>query len=246
MAPEIAKSLLDAAADLRDAVDGMQFQTAAYTYNPLRYAWEPYASYITKYGPGRAGRTLLVGMNPGPWGMAQTGVPFGDPVMVRDWLGIKGSVEPFDGAYKRVPVMGFSSHRRERSGTRLYSWAKHRFGSADRFFEDFFVLNYFPLLLLTKDGKNLTPARLPRRERAIVATTCDSHLRFYMQAIKPRCVAGFGHYAAEQARRVVEQLGLAIPVPYLLHPSPASPRANQNWEELAEAELSAAGVALPS
>ena len=98
MASEIAKSLLDAAGDLRDALDGMQFQPAAYRYNPLRYAWEPYASYITKYGPGRAGRTLLVGMNPGPWGMAQTGVPFGDPVMVRDWLGIKGSVEPFDGA----------------------------------------------------------------------------------------------------------------------------------------------------
>jgi len=82
----------------------------------------PYAAYVTKYGGGPSGRTLLVGMNPGPWGMAQTGIPFGDPVKVREWMEIVELVQPFAGANKRVPVMGFSSHRREVSGARLFSW----------------------------------------------------------------------------------------------------------------------------
>jgi len=32
-------------------------------------------------------------MNPGPWGMAQTGVPFGEINAVKDWLGINAEVD---------------------------------------------------------------------------------------------------------------------------------------------------------
>lgn len=240
------RRLLEAAAVLREAAEKLRFEHAAYTYNPLSYALEPYTAYITRYGRGPVGRNLLVGMNPGPWGMAQIGAPFGDPVTVREWMGITGQVQPFADAHRRCPVRGFSSHRREGSGKRLYGWAGRQYGSAERFFEHFFVLNYFPLMLLDKDGKNLTPERLPATERAMAAAVCDPHLRACLRAIEPRCVAGVGHYAAEQARRVVNQLSLAIPVPSLVHPSPANPRANRGWEVLAEAELSAAGVEFPS
>ena len=56
-------------------------------YNPLDYARRPHAAYLRRYA--RAGvRVLYLGMNPGPFGMAQTGVPFGEVAKVRDWLGI--------------------------------------------------------------------------------------------------------------------------------------------------------------
>ena len=42
----------------------------ACSYGVLEYAWDPYEAYTRQYGGGRAlGRALVVGMNPGPWGM---------------------------------------------------------------------------------------------------------------------------------------------------------------------------------
>ena len=35
-----------------------------------------------------AKRVVFLGMNPGPFGMAQVGVPFGEVAAVRDWLRI--------------------------------------------------------------------------------------------------------------------------------------------------------------
>jgi single-strand selective monofunctional uracil DNA glycosylase len=237
--------LVAAARRLRRDVEAINFARASYRYNPLLYAWEPHQEYLRRYGQGPPGRTLLVGMNPGPWGMAQTGVPFGDPVMVRDWMGIDGRILPFPGAHQRCPVMGFASHRREGSGTRLYGWAQRRYGSAEAFFARNFVLNYFPLLLLDSDGINLTPAILPASERSAVAAVCDPYLREAVKAVEPSCVAGVGKYATEQVRRVVAELGLEIPTPCLLHPSPANPMANSNWEQLVESELCSVGVVLP-
>lgn len=44
-----------------------------YIYNPLEYAWETHRCYVEKYCQG--GQSILfLGMNPGPFGMAQTGV----------------------------------------------------------------------------------------------------------------------------------------------------------------------------
>jgi single-strand selective monofunctional uracil DNA glycosylase len=177
--------------------------------------------------------------------MAQTGVPFGDPVMVRDWMGIDGRILSFPRAHPRCPVMGFASHRREGSGKRLYGWAQRRYGTAQAFFARNFVLNYFPLLLLDEEGVNLTPAMLPASERAAVAAVCDPYLQRSIRAIRPACIAGVGKYATEQVRRVVAGLGLEIPTPCLLHPSPANPTANSNWEQLVEGELCSAGVVLP-
>ena len=62
-----------------------------HVYNPLEYAAVSYRAYIERYGR-RPREVVLLGMNPGPWGMVQTGVPFGDPGMVREWLGIETEV----------------------------------------------------------------------------------------------------------------------------------------------------------
>lgn len=44
-----------------------------YIYKPLEYAWETHRCYVEKYCRGGQ-RILFLGMNPGPFGMAQTGV----------------------------------------------------------------------------------------------------------------------------------------------------------------------------
>ncbi len=63
-----------------------------HAYAPLDYAWAPHRLYLERYGAGRR-EILFLGMNPGPFGMAQNGIPFGDTAMVRDWLGIEAPVE---------------------------------------------------------------------------------------------------------------------------------------------------------
>ncbi|HVM45250.1 MAG TPA: single-stranded DNA-binding protein, partial [Candidatus Thermoplasmatota archaeon] len=84
-------SVLRAAERLRDACESLA-APVAHVYDPLAYAWEPHARFATRYGRGPK-RAVLVGMNPGPWGMGQTGVPFGDVRRVRDWMGVEGRVE---------------------------------------------------------------------------------------------------------------------------------------------------------
>ena len=44
-------------------------------YNPLSYAWNPHKAFI-ELGGGGGAKTLLLGMNPGPHGMGQMGIPF--------------------------------------------------------------------------------------------------------------------------------------------------------------------------
>jgi single-strand selective monofunctional uracil DNA glycosylase len=231
--------------ELSERVEGLVLPRAAYRYNPLRYAWGPHLEYLRRYGL-RPRRVLLLGMNPGPWGMAQTGIPFGDPVMVRDWMGITAKVDAFPEAHRRVPVRGFDSHRREGSGTRLYSWARSRFGTADDFFSTFFVANYFPLLLLDQSGTNLTPAILTSAERASIANACDPQLSRIIRRLQPEVLLGVGRYAAAQLERVVKAERYGAQVGCILHPSPANPRANRSWEQEVETELRAHGIDVSS
>ncbi|MEP6821525.1 MAG: single-stranded DNA-binding protein, partial [Chthoniobacterales bacterium] len=72
---KIAVQLLRAAATLRDAVGKLKFTPpVAYIYNPLDYAWPAHETYLRRYGATRKS-VIFLGMNPGPFGMAQTGVP---------------------------------------------------------------------------------------------------------------------------------------------------------------------------
>src|SRR6185436_7468972 len=158
--------LIENARRLRRAVAALEFGApVAYVYDPLDYAWEPHRHYLERYGRGHPA-VLLVGMNPGPFGMAQTGVPFGDVQMVRDWMGIHGEVGRPPKEHPKRPIQGFSCPRSEVSGSRLWGWAKERFGTPERFFETYFVMNYCPLAFVEASGKNLTPDKLPAAEKA--------------------------------------------------------------------------------
>lgn len=235
-------SLVAAAQRLREACDALDVPGAAFAYNPLAYAWEPHAAFAKRYGDaGPTGRVLLVGMNPGPWGMGQTGVPFGDVRHVRDWMRIEAPVAQPARLHPKRPVTGFATTRREPSGTRLYGWAAQRYGAADAFFQRFFVVNYCPLLFFDRDGKNLTPPQLGARAADALDATCGRHLADVVRALRPSVVVGVGQYAEERARAVV---GEKVPVGRILHPSPASPEANKGWAAKAEAQLGALGVQL--
>lgn len=234
-------SVLRAAERLRDAVESSAVGSAPFVYNPLRYAWPAHRAYVERFGSGRR-RAVLVGMNPGPWGMGQTGVPFGDVAMVRDWMGIGGEVGAPERLHPKRPVTGFATTRSEPSGSRLYGWAKARFGTADRFFSDFFVANHCPLLFFDDEGRNLTPPQLRKADARRIAEACDEHLGEVLEALRPEFVIGVGGYAEERARAVVAARGIDAVVGSVLHPSPASPAANRGWAEQAEAQLRKLGV----
>jgi single-strand selective monofunctional uracil DNA glycosylase len=228
------------AADLADAVDRLRFAPpVTHVYNPLRYAWEPYRRYLERFG-GARGRVVLVGMNPGPFGMAQTGVPFGDVGMVRDWMGIEGAVGRPPQEHPNRPVRGFACPRSEVSGTRLWGWARRRFGSPQAFFERFFVLNYCPLAFLEESGRNRTPDQLPAAERAALYAACDPALRAAVEELQPRALVGVGRFAADRA--AVATAGLELSRGCILHPSPANPGANREWEATVERQLAELGV----
>ncbi len=217
----------------------------ANVYQPLRYAREPHVQYLEKFGAKTPREIILVGMNPGPWGMAQTGVPFGEVNAVRDWMGIEGPVGQPVNMHPARPVDGFMCKRKEASGARLWGWAQDRFGPAENFFERFFVHNYCPLLFLNESGSNRTPPQIRKVERDQVLAPCDKALRGVVEYLQPKYVIGVGNYAE---KRIQAALGSEFKgvIGRILHPSPASPAANRGWAEQAEAEMRALGIDLSS
>src|SRR4051812_40471044 len=220
---------------LCERVSGLSFRPpVAYVYNPLEYARAPHEAYLKRYGKGPK-RALLLGMNPGPFGMAQTGVPFGDVTMVRDFLGVAGVVGKPTREHPKRPITGFDCKRSEVSGTRLWGFAHSYFETAARFFESFFVVNYCPLVFMDEGGKNLTPDKLPRAEQDALFAACDGALRDIVKILKPELLIGVGAFAESRARRTFPDFSGTIGT--ILHPSPASPKANRGWAAIAEREL---------
>lgn len=235
--------LVSIARSLAAAVDRLSFAApVTHVYNPLAYAWEPHRLYLERWGSGPK-EAVFLGMNPGPFGMAQTGVPFGEVELVREWVGVEAPVGKPAREHPKRPVEGFACPRREVSGQRLWGWAAERFGTPERFFARFLVLNYCPLVFLEESGRNRTPDKLPAAEREPLEAACDRALRASIEALAPRWVIGVGAFAEGRARRALD--GIDVEIGRILHPSPASPLANKGWVERAEAELAGLGIALP-
>ncbi len=211
----------------------------AHVYDPLGYARAPWREYVRRYGSAPK-EVVLLGMNPGPFGMAQTGVPFGEVTLVRDWLRLEAPVGRPPREHPKRPVLGFACPRREVSGARLWGFARDRFGTPERFFARFFVANYCPLLFLEASGRNVTPDKLHAAEREPLLRACDAALRKTIEALQPRIVVGVGHFAQTRARTALADLGIEIG--RIPHPSPASPLANRGWAEQAERALESMGI----
>lgn len=239
-----ARILIEAALRLRERLDALRFAPpVAHVYDPWRHAWAPYETYLERFGEAR-GRIVLLGMNPGPFGMLQTGVPFGEVAAVRDWMGITGRVEPPAAMHPKRPIEGFDCRRSEVSGARLWGWAARRFGTAQAFFAQAFVLNWCPLVFLEASGRNRTPVQLPAAEARPLAALCDAHLAEALATLSPRALVGIGGFAADRLRAVA---GTAHgPVVQILHPSPASPAANRGWADAVDRTLAEHGLLPPA
>lgn len=213
-----------------------------HVYNPLTYAREPHERYLERYGEGTK-EVVFLGMNPGPFGMAQTGVPFGEIGYVRDWLRIEGHVGKPPVEHPKRPILGFDCPRSEVSGARVWGWAKSHFETPERFFSRFFIANYCPLVFMEASGRNLTPDKLPKAEREPLFEVCDEILRRQIAIWKPRWVIGIGAFAEGRARAALAGSGISIA--RILHPSPASPLANNGWSEAVDRGLAELGIAIP-
>ena len=239
-----SKMLIDAAAELVGSLRSLSFQDpVSHVYLSTEYAWEMHCEYLKRYGQGSK-KVLMLGMNPGPWGMAQTGIPFGEIPSVRDWMGISGPVDKPDPEHPKRPVEGFACSRSEVSGRRLWGLCAEKFPNADDFFKDHFVANYCPLVWMGETGKNITPDKLPKAEMEPVERACRKHLAAVIAAINPEWLIGVGAYAEKKLIETVKEYfpSKSYQTGKILHPSPASPVANRGWEPQAERQLKDLGV----
>lgn len=228
---------------LAKEVAGLTFaQPTACVYNPLVYARRPHEAYLQHYAK-KEPEALLIGMNPGPWGMAQTGVPFGEVGLVRDFLGIEERVDQPAVVHPQRPIEGFACTRSEVSGRRLWGWARDRYQTATRFSDHFFITNYCPLVFMEASGRNRTPDKLPAEEREPLFAACDEAVRRLVAWLAPRRVIGIGGFAAGRAMVALGDDG--PPIGTILHPSPASPAANRGWARQAETQLRTQGIKIP-
>ncbi|MGE3165159.1 MAG: uracil-DNA glycosylase family protein [Planctomycetota bacterium] len=226
--------------ELAQSVSRLRFsEPVTHVYNPLDYAWECHREYLERYGRGTKA-VLLVGMNPGPFGMVQTGIPFGEVAAARDWLRLEVRVQGPRVQHPKRPIEGFACRRSEVSGRRLWGWAAARFKTPEKFFQRFFVHNYCPLAFLESTGRNRTPDKLPATERDPLFAACDTALRGVIDTIAPEIVVGVGAFAEARIRAAAASRELRIG--RVLHPSPASPAANRGWEAQVDQALRELGV----
>jgi single-strand selective monofunctional uracil DNA glycosylase len=239
-AARFSQQVAAAARDLAREIAPLRFgPPVACVYNPLDYARRSHARYVASYAGSRK-RVIFLGMNPGPFGMAQTGVPFGEVGHVRDWLGIETPVGSPPNPHPKRPIEGFACPRSEVSGARLWGAVAAHWGSPERFFARHYVANYCPLLFLEASGRNRTPDHLPQREQAELFTACDRHLARLVDALAPEWVIGVGAFAAGRAQAALGASGPRIG--RITHPSPANPRAARDWAGTAARELAALGL----
>jgi single-strand selective monofunctional uracil DNA glycosylase len=240
MPDSTSAAALAAARKLSAGVDALQFAApTTHIYNPLAYAWAGHRSYLEQRANSKK-QVIFMGMNPGPFGMAQTGVPFGEVALVRDWVGVNEPIETPENEHPKRLIEGFNCQRSEVSGRRLWGLFSERFESADAFFADHFVANYCPLVFMEASGRNRTPDKLPAAEVAALYSLCDTHLRELVDALRPEWVIGVGAFAEGRAKVALQ--GHDVKIGRILHPSPASPAANRGWGEQATKQLKTLGV----
>jgi single-strand selective monofunctional uracil DNA glycosylase len=236
---DTAATLIAAARKLSGKVEPLTFSPpVSHVYNPLEYAWAAHEQYLRRFGNSRK-RIVFLGMNPGPFGMAQCGIPFGEIAVVRDWMGIAAPVVKPARENPKRPVEGFACTRSEVSGRRLWGLFRERFGTVEAFFAEHFVANYCPLAFFDA-GRNLTPDKLPTQETGPLYAACDAHLRELVATLQPEWVVGVGGFAEVRAALALQ--GTETRIGKVLHPSPASPAANRGWAEAATRRMIDQGI----
>lgn len=238
----IAKQIISATDTLVSGLAGLTFdEPVTHTYNPLEYASASHEQYMSRFADSKK-RVLMMGMNPGPWGMAQTGVPFGEIAMVRDWMGISAPVGKPANEHPKRPIVGFDCEKSEVSGRRLWGLFSEKYPKAEDFFAENYVVNYCPLVWMEESGKNRTPDKLPAAEMAPVYEKCDAYVAEHIRLLEPEFLIGVGAFAETCLKRIAKEIGVSPKIGRILHPSPASPAANRDWSGSATKQLKENGV----
>ena len=182
----------------------------------------------------------MLGMNPGPFGMAQTGVPFGDVAMVRDFVGITGRVgkaaaraSAAAGDGLRLPPLGGERHAVLGLGARPFRDARSGSSTAPSSRTGARSCSW------RSRARNRPPDKLRAGERAQLFAACDDALVADRGGARGRRSSSASAASPSSARETA--LGGDVEIGRILHPSPASPAANANWAGLVDAELRALG-----
>ncbi|OCT95866.1 hypothetical protein XELAEV_18013556mg, partial [Xenopus laevis] len=237
-----ADSFLKVELELNLKLSNLVFQDPVqYVYNPLVYAWAPHENYVQTYCKSKK-EVLFLGMNPGPFGMAQTGVPFGEVNHVRDWLQIEGPVSKPEVEHPKRRIRGFECPQSEVSGARFWSLFKSLCGQPETFFKHCFVHNHCPLIFMNHSGKNLTPTDLPKAQRDTLLEICDEALCQAVRVLGVKLVIGVGRFSEQRARKALMAEGIDVTVKGIMHPSPRNPQANKGWEGIVRGQLLELGV----
>ena len=231
----IVERMIEASSKLRDDVEKfadslVKEGSVDAVYNPLAYAWEPHRAYL-ELASGGGAKTLLLGMNPGPHGMGQMGIPFAATSVVRDLLKITNlEVGQPRTLHPKRPVSGLDWPKEEVSGTRLWGLLENEYGSAESIFKSVFLLNHCPLMLFSGErATNITPDKITGPTTKALLERCDEHLREVVDIMQIERVIGVGRYSEKRALNALS--GIDISVTTCWHPSPASPLANRNKGE---------------
>ena len=99
-------------------------------------------------------KTIILGMNPGH-GMGNTGIPFGCPKQVRDYLKIKNiEIMRPKSMHPKRQVYGLECSKPEISGRRIWNTIEEFYGPPEKAFSKIYVMNHFRLveIYFTKKG----------------------------------------------------------------------------------------------
>jgi len=241
-----AEHLLRETEVFNSKIKKLTFSGSVFTvYNPLFYAIAPYTDYVKKFGNSKK-RVLFLGMNPGPWGMAQNGIPFGERESVTGWLKITGNIGRPAKEHEKRPITGWDCPRSEVSGKRFWGLMKERFGTPGKFFTDHFVANYCPLVFMGETGRNITPDKLLRDERKQLLDLCDTHIAKVIEIFSPKYLIGIGKFAEKRLAAITKKTENSSTshavVSSIIHPSPANPQAHKDWNGKVSAKMISLGI----
>ena len=194
--------------------------------------------YLKRFGEGRK-RVVFLGMNPGPFGMVQVGVPFGEVNAVRDWMQISAPVAPPKTPNPSRPVEGFTCQRSEVRVSACGRFFAERYPHAQDFCRPL-CAELLPAGVLRSRAQRDTRQAPEERNRTAL---CRLRCTFRRASTRWR-------RNGWSASASLPDAGASSACPFVpagedrhrAHPSPAGPIANRGWAPQAAAQLTALGI----
>lgn len=194
--------------------------TGLRVWNPQRYGLPLYREFARAHLPPSRGALLALGLNPGKYGMSQTGIPFTDVTRAAR-IGIV--LEP-PGLAPASLVPFLKSYRIERSAASVWGLLDALWGGPAEGWRALWAVAPCGLLFLEPDGENVTPADPRLARRADVRELRVRVIEEALDALRPRGVLLLGGDVARVAKGVVpEELALKVDHPVARGPGRRGP-----------------------